>query len=143
MKTFNIYKKRDGQSFEKIGSYNCVDFDSAKKEFAKNVFEDLLNSKHGDNFIYHSKHSALEGGVNYFTEEGIYYNSELFLSDASVSEGFESFNEDVYTWEIRNSISIEVYDNADSELFTTDDVEDMEQAERIYPTDEYTIKVIE
>ena len=50
MKNFNVYKKRDGQEWKPIGEYFCSNFEEAKKEFAQNCWNDLLNGKHGDNF---------------------------------------------------------------------------------------------
>lgn len=103
MKTFNIYKKRDGQSWKEVGEYFADSFEEAKKQFAKNCWYDLLEGKHGDNYVH------LEPESDGVTESGIYYlngrpNEELdcFFPASNLDEGIEFFNEDVYSWEIRN-----------------------------------------
>jgi hypothetical protein len=96
MKTIKILKKRDGQNFKTIGEmWGCETFEEAKIEFAKRCYNDLLNGKHGDNFIELSEN---EDGVE---EDGIYYNNQLFFSKKDLLNGIERFSEDVYTWEIR------------------------------------------
>ena len=97
MKTFSIYKKRDGQSFKEVGSINgCENFEEAKIEFAQRCYDDVLNGKHGDNFIELSA-----GEEDYATEDGIYDNQELFFAKSELKTGIVMFREDVYTWEIR------------------------------------------
>ena len=96
MKAIKIYKKRDGQNFKEIGEIlGCETFEEAKIEFAKRCYNDLLNGKHGDNFIELSEN---EDGVE---EDGIYDNGQLFFSKKDLENGIEIFSEDVYTWEIR------------------------------------------
>lgn len=91
MKDFYLYKKRDGQNYKLAGTYYCADFEEAKKEFAANTFNDLLNGVHGDDFIY----KDISEGVD---EGGIYYGCELIMSDEELDDGIEYFSEDVYTW---------------------------------------------
>jgi hypothetical protein len=96
MKAIKIFKKRDGQNFKEIGEmWGCETFEEAKIEFAKRCYNDLLNGKHGDNFIELSKE---EDGVE---EDGIYDNGQLFFSKKDLKNGIERFSEDVYHWEIR------------------------------------------
>lgn len=134
MKTFNIYKKRDGQSFKKVGEYyGCENFEEAKKQFAKNCWNDLLDGKHGDNFV---ERSVQEDGVEV---DGIYYENELFFAKSNLTEGIEFFSEDVYSWEIRDSKEYLIYD--EDGLYTEDVFESIEDAEQYYPKyDGYTIK---
>lgn len=140
MKTFNIYKKRDGQSFKKFGEYFCASFEDAKREFALNCWNDLLEGKHGDNYVHLAADSD---GVK---EDGIYYlngqpTNELdcFFPVTNLDTGISSFTEDVYTWEIRDNFKVEIFYN--NELDSTDFVESLEEAEMLYPSkDGFTVK---
>ena len=125
MKTYNIYKKRDGQDWKLAGEYFSDSFEDAKKEFAKNCWNDLLNGKHGDNFI---ELSIEEDGVE---EDGIYYENELFMAKSCLSVGIEFFSEDVYSWEIRELKDFLIYD--EDGLFTEDTFESIEKAIKCYP----------
>lgn len=136
MKNFNVYKKRDGQSWKEAGQYFCSNFEEAKKEFARNCWNDLLEGKHGYNF----RELTIED--DYVETEGIYYNGELFFEKASLETGIENFREDVYTWEIRNSFLFEITDQ-DGDT-STEEFESIEQAKEIYPDfDAYKIKQID
>jgi hypothetical protein len=98
MKTFNIYKKRDGQDWKLAGEYFSASFEEAKIEFAQNCWNDLLNGKHGDNFV---ELSVEEDGVE---EDGIYYQNELFFAKSCLTDGIYFFSEDVYSWELREPL---------------------------------------
>lgn len=124
MKTFNVYKKRDGQGWNLIGEYFSVSFEEAKKEFAKNCWNDLLNGKHGDNFI---ELSIEQDGVE---EDGIYYEGQLFFPKSNLKDGIEFFSEDVYSWEIRDSKEFLIYD--EDGLFTEETFESLEKAIECY-----------
>ena len=132
MKNFNVYKKRNGQDWKQIGQYFCTNFEEAKKEFAQNCWNDLLNGKHGDNFI---ELSTEADGVE---TDGIYYNEELFFDKANLETGIDFFSEDVYSWEIRNSFLFEITDQEGDT--STEEFESLEQAEEIYSKD-YGFKV--
>lgn len=132
MKNFNVYKKRNGQDWKQIGQYFCTNFEEAKKEFAQNCWNDLLNGKHGDNFI---ELSTEADGVE---TDGIYYNEELFFDKANLETGIDFFSEDVYSWEIRNSFLFEITDEEGDT--SNEEFESIEQAEEIYSKD-YGFKV--
>lgn len=67
---------------------------------------------------------------------------DCFFPKSNLIEGIEYFNEDVYSWELRDNFEIEVFQ--DGEYFTTDQVESDEQAREIYPSEDgYTFKVKE
>ena len=136
MKNFNVYKKRDGQDWKQIGQYFCANFEEAKKEFAQNCWNDLLNGKHGDNFI---ELSTEDDGVE---TDGIYYNEELFFDKANLETGIDFFSEDVYLWEIRNSFLFEITDEEGDT--STEEFESLEQAEEIYSSyDGYKVKQLD
>ena len=136
MKNFNVYKKRDGQEWKEIGQYFCTNFEEAKKEFAQNCWNDLLNGKHGDNFI---ELSTEDDGVE---TDGIYYNEELFFDKANLETGIDFFCEDVYSWEIRNSFLFEITDEEGDT--STEEFESLEQAEEIYSNyDGYKVKQLD
>lgn len=136
MKNFNVYKKRDGQEWKQIGQYFCSDFEEAKKEFAQNCWNDLLNGKHGDNFV---ELSTEADGVE---TDGIYYNEELFFSKENLETGIDFFSEDVYSWEIRNSFRFEITDEEGDT--STEEFESLEQAEKTYsPSDGYKVKQLD
>lgn len=128
MATYNIYKKRDGKDWKLVGNYFSDSFENAKIEFAKNCYNDLLNGKHGDNFV---ELSVEEDGVEV---DGIYYEGELLFPKSNLIEGIESFSEDVYTWKITNSIEFVIYE-ADGTYFE-EIFESMEQAKDFYPESE-------
>lgn len=132
MKNFNVYRKRDGQEWKQIGEYFCANFEEAKKEFAKNCWNDLLNGKHGDNFI---ELSTEADGVE---TDGIYYDGELFFNKANLETGIDFFSEDVYSWEIRNSFRFEITNEEGDTCI--EQFESLEQAEETYPY-EYGYKV--
>ena len=132
MKNFNVYKKRNGQDWKQIGQYFCTNFEEAKKEFAQNCWNDLLNGKHGDNFF---ELSTEADGVE---TDGIYYNEELFFDKANLETGIDFFSEDVYSWEIRNSFLFEITDEEGDT--SNEEFESIEQAEEIYSKD-YGFKV--
>ena len=119
MKTYNIYKKRDGQSFE-LWLYICEsNFDEAKKKFAEMMTNyhweksnDIVWLDKEDDGVEETGWFDLNGSVlvqkedptnkNYTIND--YANSEmdLFCSEKEIEEGFDSWNEDVYTWELRD-----------------------------------------
>ena len=111
LKHYPIYKKRDGQSFQEIGSIYENSFVKAKKEFAKRCANDLYNDC---NLTYLSSDEFDTKGF----ESGFYYNNSLvynedgivnvkesyidcLLSQKAIYKGFTYFSEDVYTWELR------------------------------------------
>jgi len=110
---YSIYKKRDGQSFELKGSIYADGFIKAKKEFAKNCANDMhkecwLSYFDASNF----DKKGLESG--FYLNENLVYNEdetvnvensyiECFLSQKAIDKGFDTFSEDVYTWQIRKN----------------------------------------
>ena len=92
-----------------------------------------MNGKHGDNFV---ELSVEEDEVE---EDGIYYENELFFAKSNLVEGIDFFSEDVYSWELRNSIDFLIYD--EDGLFTEDNFESLEKAIEFYPVgDGYSVK---
>lgn len=140
MRDFNVYKKRDGQGWKQIGSYFCASFEDAKKEFASNCWNDLMEGKHGDNYV---GLTVQEDGVQ---EDGIYYLNgdpynklDCFFPIINLKDGIEFFSEDVYSWEIRDSKEFLIYD--EDGLFTEDTFESLEKAIECYPiSDGYRVE---
>ncbi len=116
---YEIYKKRDGQSFKLFGEITAPNFDMAKKKFASKLTgEDYLLF---NNIIGLSKevHGVDEDGL-YDLDKSIiiekedpentrymipdYANSdmELHCSKEAIEDGFDTWSEDVYTWELRD-----------------------------------------
>ena len=128
MNTFNIYKKRDGQSF-KLVSYILADsFEQAQKEFALNMTND--NHNKSNNIVWLNSETDgvnetgwydLNSGSLTFNEETEKYDADeaadlLLVSESVIKEGFSSWSEDVYTWEIRDFQDYtEIYDMDDFE----------------------------
>lgn len=102
LQDFNLYKKRDGQGFELIGTIYTTSFEEAKKELAEKCYNDLLNGTHGDNYIE--------------KEDGIYYYSELEMSKEDLKDGIMIFRNDVYTWELRNTFKFIGFDEDGDEV---------------------------
>lgn len=113
MNTYNIYKKRDGQSFKKVSSIYTDSFDEACKIFAKQMTDDNWNLSNNIQWLSKEEDGVKEtgwydfnGGYPLFYEKTEKYNAEeakdfLMISEEAINEGFSSWNEDVYTWEIR------------------------------------------
>lgn len=102
MKTFTIEKKRDGQDWKWFGNIYADNFSEAKKEFAKTCKDNLIRGVHGDNFNHHDEDSIkeIEGDTSWFEGAGVYYENVMFLSDADVEDGIETFQEDVYSYRV-------------------------------------------
>jgi hypothetical protein len=143
MKNFNLYKKRNGQSWKYEGQYFCANFEEAKKEFSRNCWNDLLEGKHGDNYVH------LEPASDGVKESGIYYlngqpNEELdcFFSIENLDAGIEFFSEDVYSWEIRNLFIFEITDTEGDT--SKEEFENLDQAKEVFPEiDGYKIKQVD
>ena len=119
MSTYSIYKKRDGQSFEFWTDIYASNFDEAKKQFAEMMTND--NWEKSNNTVWLDKEEDgvdetgwydLDGSVVVLKEDpeddfykiADYANSEMYLfcSEKEIEEGFDYWNEDVYTWELRD-----------------------------------------
>lgn len=117
LREYPIYKKRDGQSFEEVSSIHETSFDKAKKVFALNMTKD--NADKSNNIIWLDKDndgvqetgwydddSVIEPVYKADGEEIDYSKTEieLFASESDINEGFETWREDVYTWELRQPV---------------------------------------
>ena len=119
MKTYSIYKKRAGQSFELWSSIYASNFDEAKKQFAEMMTNDNWSMSNDIVWLDKEEDGVDETGwfdlnasvlvqkedptnKNYTITD--YANSEmdLFCSKKEIEEGFDYWNEDVYTWELRD-----------------------------------------
>jgi hypothetical protein len=134
MKTYDIYKKRAGQDFKIAGSIFESDFESAKKQFAKQMTED--NHQKSNDIVWLTKDvDGVETGwydlnasilISNETGEINYAESklELLCSEKSILEGFDSWTEDVYTWELREPEDEleyqEIYDQDSLNLYLED-----------------------
>lgn len=129
MKTYNIYKKRDGQSFKIFGEIYADSFEAAKKQFALNMTQD--NHKLSNNVVWLSKEEdgvnetgwySFNGNIPTYNEETEKYDANeaadcLLVSEADINEGFDTWTEDVYTWELRDSLEYEeIFDKDDFEI---------------------------
>ena len=165
MKTYNIYKKRDGQSFESWSEIYAENFDAAKKEFAKKMTND--NWEKSNNIVWLDKKEdgvketgwyVLDGSVIVKKQDpedkdyeiNDYANSEmcLFCSEKSIQEGFSYWNEDVYTWIMKDNFKVLITDEngnetIEDEFSAIDEKEALEQAKEIYlEEDGYTYKLL-
>lgn len=121
-KEYPIYKKRDGQSFKYVSYIYAESFDDAKKQFSHDMTKgnweqsneivwldkeedgveqtgwyDLDSSIFG--FTHPDNGDETEGDPIFKVGEGAIM--ELFCSEESIREGFDSWSEDTYTWELR------------------------------------------
>jgi hypothetical protein len=123
METFNIYKKRDGQSFKDVGTIYASNFDEACKQFAKQMTEDNHNQSNNIVWLDDKRDGVNEsgwydfnGGSPVFDEDAEKYDADeaaayLMVSEKAINQGFSSWNEDVYTWEVREPLDyIEIND---------------------------------
>ena len=117
-KEYPIYKKRDGQCFNYVSYIFAESFEEAKRQFAKNMTKD--NWEQSNNIVWLDKEIDgvektgwydLDSSVLHGNEDGeINYSEskmELFCSEESINEGFDSWSEDVWTWELRQCINEE------------------------------------
>jgi hypothetical protein len=110
---FPIYKKRDGQSFERVSYIYSDSFENAKKEFAVNMTKDNYHLSNNIQWLdkdtdkvpvtgwydldYSSFDYDAEGNPDYTNATHL----ELICSEDAINEGFDNWSEDVYTWELR------------------------------------------
>lgn len=119
MREYPIYKKRDGQDFKYVYYIYTNSFKSAKKQFAANMLKD--NWELSNNIVWLDKKEDgvketgwydLDTSMFGFTHpdndddtegEPIYKDGimELFCSEKDINKGFDTWYEDVYTWELR------------------------------------------
>lgn len=113
MNTYNIYKKRDGQEFKKVSEIYASSFDEAKKIFAHNMTKD--NHEKSNNIQWVENLEGVENGFYDFNcsiiswlnddcDEIDVENSklEVFCLEEDILNGFDYWNEDVYSWELRD-----------------------------------------
>lgn len=134
MNTYNIYKKRDGQSFKLWSDIYASNFDEAKKEFAQRMTQDNHNKSNNIQWLTKEEDGVREtgwydfsGGVPLYNENTEKYDADeaedfLFETEENINEGFDTWREDVHTWELRDYLDYE-------EIF---DKEDMDGAEDVY-----------
>lgn len=111
MKQFNIYKKRDGREFEFSDYILAENFKEAKKSFAHNMTDD--NRNRSNNIVWLTVEDGVEetgwydldmcglvaddfGNVDYAESD-----MELHCSESAIKKGFDTWRDDVYTWELR------------------------------------------
>lgn len=128
MKTYNIYKKRDGQSFKEVASIYADNFTEASRKFAKQMTDDNHNQSNNIQWLEKDQDGVNEtgwydfnGGSPVFDEETEKYDANeaadfLLVSETAINEGFDTWNEDVYTWELREPLEyVEISDLEDFE----------------------------
>ena len=117
MNTYNVTKKRDGQSAKHDYQIYALDFAAAKKQFASDMTKDNYEKSNNFVFLWAEIDSVPLNGWYDLQASTIrtlsdpdcpgtvihdYARSEmhLFCSQEDIDEGFEKWNEDVWTWEI-------------------------------------------
>jgi hypothetical protein len=96
IKEFTLKKKRDGQSWQNVGSFFAISWHDAKKQFTDSIRNDLAID---DQVLYFS--DADENlpedykGAGYYDINGGYWS--LPLLDTDIISGY---SEDVYKWTI-------------------------------------------
>jgi len=146
-KEYPIFQKRDGQSFKQVSYIYSDSFDAAKKEFAKNMTND--NWEKSNNIVWLDKENDGVEQTGWYDldastlisldeeSEGVdYANSEMYLfcSEDAINEGFDTWNEDVYTWEIRDIKTFDV--SQDGESYEIIEEENIEKARELYPEED-------
>jgi len=110
MNTYNVTKKRDGQSSKHDYQIFATDFEAAKKQFSSDMTKDNYEKSNDINWLsaegdgvpvdgfYDLQASTIVGD----DESNDYTKSEMHLvvSQEDIDDGFEKWNEDVWTWEI-------------------------------------------
>lgn len=120
MKTYNIYKKRDGQDYKLVSEIHADSFENAKKEFAKNMTEGNHELSNNVQWLDKDQDGVKETGWYDFSGGSANYNEEtekydadeaedfLLVSEEVINEGFDTWNEDVYTWQLREDAEEEI-----------------------------------
>ena len=119
MKTYNIYKKRDGQSFKVIGDIYASNFKQAKQIFATQMTEENWSLSNNIQWLDKEEDGVNETGWYDFNagipakfEDTEKYDAKeaedfLLISEKDVLKGFSRWNEDVYTWAIDKENNID------------------------------------
>jgi len=111
-KEYPIYKKRDGHGFYYESYVFSDSFGEAKKIFAKQMTDDNWWLSNDINWLYKERDGVKETGWYDLSCSVLSKNDkgetdysksemELLCSEEAIVEGFDSWNEDVYTWQLR------------------------------------------
>jgi hypothetical protein len=116
LKEYPIFKKRDGQDYKEIGYIYTDTFENAKKQFAKQMTNDNHNLSNNivwldaeDDGVDETGWYDFNGGCPARCEETEKFDADeaadfLMVSKKVIDEGFDSWSEDVYTWELREPV---------------------------------------
>ncbi|MCD9612210.1 hypothetical protein [Tenacibaculum maritimum] len=88
---YNIYKKREGQEPKLINTIEEENYKEARKTFTKIMFNEFHEGKHGDEYV------EREGGIYDTSRE------EYIIEKEDLDEGMKIIEEDVYTYEIKET----------------------------------------
>lgn len=111
MKTYTIFKKRDGH-FKPAGDIYASNFREAKKLFAKQMTDDNHNQSNNVQWLTKEQDGVFvtgwydfRGGMPVFNEDTEKYDPKeaedfLMVSEKDILKGFSRWSEDVYTWAI-------------------------------------------
>lgn len=126
MKTFKIYKKTDGQDWKGFSEIHASNFDEAKKVFADLMTKHNHESSNNVVWLIRDRDGVKETGFYDFSSGRPFYDEHsekfdpeeaedfLFVTEEAIKEGFDSWTEDVYTWELREPIEyMEIFDKED------------------------------
>jgi len=97
-KHYPIYVKRDGQDWQYKTDIFSDSFENAKKEFAYNITKD--NNELSNNIVWLTEENDKVKETGWYDLN--YATPELFCSEKEIKEGFCYWNEDVYSWELRD-----------------------------------------
>ena len=117
MNTYNVNKRRDGQSFEHSYRIFALDFAAAKKQFAIDMTKDnheksndiVLLCAEIDGVPLSGWYDLQASTIKKISDPDFpgaiihdYSLSDMYLvvSQEDINEGFDRFIEDVYTWEL-------------------------------------------
>ena len=109
MNTYNVTKKRDGQSSKHDYQIFALDFAAAKKQFASDMTKGNYEKSNDINWLSAEVDGVdvdgfydLNASIIVGDESTDYAESEMHLvvSQEDIDDGFEKWNEDVHTWEI-------------------------------------------
>lgn len=113
-KNYPIFKKREGQGFTEVSSIYAENFTKAKKQFAKQMTDDNFEQSNNIQWLTKEQDGVnetgfydLNAGCLTYTEDGKVIDPNeaddfLMVTEKAIKKGFNYWNEDVYTWELRN-----------------------------------------
>ena len=109
MNYYKVEKKRDGQQWKPFNEIYASSFEEAKKQFAKDMTQGNWSKSNNIQWVRDTEGVQktgwydFNGGSPVWNEETEKYENAddlLLVSEEQINEGFDFWNEDVYSWRL-------------------------------------------